>query len=114
MLRFKAGDMVLRPSLVAGGLHLFAADAERWIVRDASLFHGPLEHGPQLIQEIPLREWRCSFPVDDLLHVLPREQHDAFVADGAIDRQIAMRLAEILKNVAAGALCFRGQSLEWR
>ena len=70
--RLEPFNLIFRSCLVSSGLHLLAGDAQRRVVWDAAFLHRPLEHGPQRVEEVALREWRAGFLIDDALHVFAR------------------------------------------
>src|SRR5262245_20972067 len=114
MRRLECRDLGLGPTLVSGGLHLHALDAERRIVGHAAVADRPLEHRAQRLEQVVLCEWCRCFLVDDALHVLARQQHDAAVAFGAVERLVTVRPAEGFERAAAGALRLFAERLERR
>jgi hypothetical protein len=95
-----------------GDLH--PLDADRGIIRHHTARHGPTEHRAKGIQKITLARRRTRLLVDDLLHVLTGQEHDAIAAcRSVVDRLCAVRLGEVLQDIPPGAPGFIRKRSEW-
>ena len=114
MLRLEAPNLRFAPRPISRRLDLLALDAERRIFRDAAFADGPLQTDAHRVQKIALREWRRDLLVDEALHMLALEQHDAFARArvDAVERLVAVRSGEVFEDVAARALRLGGKPLE--
>ena len=108
-------DVALRPSRYPVLLILCRVTPSVGSSRDPAFGHRPLKHRPQRVEEVALCEWRTGLLVDNALHMLAGQQHDA--ADHSSrsgNTFVAMCLAEIFKDVSPRALCLGGERLERR
>jgi hypothetical protein len=95
MRRLEALDLGFAPRPITSAGDFLAHDAERRIVGNAAFFHRPLEHRVQRVEKVALREWRLAFVVDEFLHALALEQHDAIAARrNGVQRLIAVCLSK--------------------